>query len=102
MFDRVNNLFERYNIQWDHCMGICLDNTNTNIGERNSIKSQASQNNDDLITAGCPCHILHNASSKARDTFNNITGFDISNHCVDLYYWFNKFDKCALKEYYDF
>ena len=41
MFDRVSNLFERYNIQWDHCMGIGLDNTNANIGERNSIKSRA-------------------------------------------------------------
>ena len=37
MFDSVNNLFERYNIQWDHCMGIGLDNTNANAGERNSI-----------------------------------------------------------------
>ena len=101
-FDRVNNLFERYNIQWDHCMGIVLDNTNANIGERNSTKSQACQKNDDIIIAGCPCHILHNAPSKASDTFNNITVFDISNHCVDLYYWFNKFDKCALKGYYEF
>ena len=33
MFDSVNNLFERYNIQWDHCMGIGLDNTNANIEE---------------------------------------------------------------------
>ena len=39
MFDSVNNLFERYNIQWDHCMGIGLDNRNAKIGERNSIKS---------------------------------------------------------------
>ena len=33
MFDSVNNLFERYNIQWDHCIGIGLENTNANIGE---------------------------------------------------------------------
>ena len=32
-FDSVSNLFERYNIQCDHCVGISLDNTNTNIGE---------------------------------------------------------------------
>ena len=31
MFDSVNNLFERFNIQWDHFMGIGLDNTNANI-----------------------------------------------------------------------
>ena len=41
---------------------------------------------------------------KASDTFNNITGFEISDHCVDLYYWFDKSSKCkcALKEYYEF
>ena len=46
MFDSMNNLFERYNIQWDHCMGIGLDNTNANIEEQNSIKSRACQKND--------------------------------------------------------
>ena len=37
-----------------------------------------------IIIAGCPCHTFHNASSKTSNTFNNITGFDISDHCVDL------------------
>ena len=32
MLNSLNNLFERYNIQWDHCLGIGLDNTNVNIG----------------------------------------------------------------------
>ena len=85
-------------------MGIGLDNANANIGETNSIKSRAREKNDYIITAGCPCYIFHNASNKASNTFNNITGFDISNHCVDLHYWFDKSSKCkcALKEYYDF
>ena len=57
-----------------------------------------------IIIAGCSCHIFHKASSKASDTINNTTGFDISDHCVDLYYCFDKSikHKCALKEYYDF
>ena len=81
-----------------------MENTNASIGERNSIKSQASQKNDNIIMAGCPCHILQNASSKASDAFNSITGFEISNHCVDLYYWFDESSKCkcALKEYHGF
>ena len=45
MFDSVNNLFERYNVHWDHCMGIGLDNTNANIGERNFVKARARQKN---------------------------------------------------------
>ena len=56
-----------------------------------------------IIIADCPCRIFHNTSSNAGNTFNSITGFDISDHCVDLYYWFEKSSKCkcALKEYYD-
>ena len=51
MFDSVNNLFDRYNIQWDHCMGIGLNSTNANTGKRNSIKSRARQKNDNIIIA---------------------------------------------------
>ena len=52
-----------------------------------------------MIIADCPYHIFHNKSSKASNT-----GFDISDHCVDTYYWFDKSSKCkcVLKEYYDF
>ena len=46
MLNSLNNLFERYNIQWDHCLGIGLDNTNVNIREQNFIKSQAHQKNN--------------------------------------------------------
>ena len=60
--------------------------------------------NDNIIIAGCPCYILHNAFSKAGDAFNKTTGFDMSDHCFDLYYWFNKSSKrkCTLKECYKF
>ena len=80
MFDNKNNLFEWYTIQWDHFIGIGLDNRNANIRERNSIKYRARQKNDNIIIAGCVCH-----------TFNNITGFDKPSR-----------RKCALKEYYEF
>ena len=70
MLDSRNNFFEQYNIQWDHCMGIGLENMNANIGEWNSIASHVCQKNNITITS-CPCHILHNASSKASEkTFN--------------------------------
>ena len=104
MFDSVNNQFEENGISWDHCMAIGLDNTNANIGQRNSIKSRAREKNPEIIIAGCPCHILHNASCKGSIAFSKCTGFDITDHCVDLYHWFDKSSKRKniLKEYYDF
>ena len=65
-------------------MVIDLDNTNANIGEHNFIKSRTQEKNDNIIIAECPCHILHNTSSKPGDAFNKTTGFDISDHCVDI------------------
>ena len=85
-------------------MAIGLDNTNANIGKRNSIKSRAKQKNNDIVIAGCPCHILHNASGKAGSCFSEVMGFDVEDHCVDVFYWFDKSSKRKniLKEYYDF
>ena len=60
--------------------------------------------NESIIISGCPCHILHNAASKAGGDFAAVTGFDVEDHCVDNYYWFDKSSKrkSILKEYYEF
>jgi hypothetical protein len=78
-----------------------LDNTNVDIGDHNSIKSRTTEKNEDIIIAGCPCHILHNAAGKVGIAFSEITGFDIEDHCVDVFYWFDKSSKrkSILKEY---
>jgi hypothetical protein len=104
MFQSVDELLDRNSIDWDHCVAIGLDNTNVNIGDHNSIKSRAKEKNEDIIIAGCLCHILHNAAGKAGTAFSEITGFDIEDHCVDVFYWFDKSSKrkSILKEYYEF
>ena len=57
--------------------------------------------NNKIIIVGCPCHILYNASEKAGSSFSDEVGFDIEDHCVDLFYWFDKSSKSQsiLKEY---
>ena len=104
MFQSVDELLEGNSIDLDFCVAIGLDNTKVNIGDHNSIKSRAKEKNEDIIIAGCPCHILHNASGKAGTAFSEVTGFDIEDHCVDVFYWFEKSRKrkSILKEYYEF
>ena len=104
MFESVDNLLTKNDIRWDYCMAIGLDNTNVNIGEHNSIKTRAKEKNEDIVIAGCPCHILHNASSKAAMAFSEVTGFDVEDLCVDVFYWLEKSSKrkSILKEYYQF
>ena len=81
-----------------------MDNTNANIGDRNSLKTRARAKNEDIIIAGCPCHILHNASGKASEAFFAETNFDVTDHSVDLFHWFEKSSKrkSILKVYYEF
>ena len=103
-FDSVNTLFEKFGLSWHNVTGLGLDNTNSNIGARNSIKQRALEKNTNIFINGCPCHILHNAASKANSEFSKISGFDLEDHSVDLYYWFDKSSKrkSALLEYYEF
>ena len=42
---------------------------------------------------GCPCHVVHNTTIKAAETFQSVTDFDVEDMMVDLYNWFDKSTK---------
>eukprot|EP00794_Sanderia_malayensis_P013387 gene13387-14760_t len=102
MFASSNQQLEKHDLSWNMVSAIGVDNTN--IGAHDSIKSRAVEKNPEIVISGCPCHILHNAASKAADAFAVVSGFRVKDHCVDLFYWFDKSSKCKsiLKEYYEF
>jgi len=90
VFDKIDFTLTTRGISWSNCIALGLDNTNTNIGQRNSIKSRAVIKNSAIYVVGCPCHIIHNTPQKAAKAFNEETGFDVEECCVDHYYWFDK------------
>ena len=104
LFNSVDVQLEYNDISWDYCTSIGVDNTNVNIGEQNSIKSRALLKNNRIIMVGCPCHILHNAFEKTGSSFSDEVGLDIEDHCVDLFYWFDKSSerKSILREKNEF
>ena len=53
---------------------------------------------------GCPCHIAHNTAGKEADAFESVTGFDVDDLVIDVFYWFNKSTKrkSNLSDYCDF
>ena len=85
-------------------MSVGLDNTNTNMGIRNSLKTRILSENAQTFIAGCNCHLAHLAAGKEGDAYAAITKFDCENHKVDLYYFFKRSTrrKGILKEYMDF
>ena len=78
---------------WDYCAALGLGNTNVNIGVFNSIKIRARVKNENLIVKRCPCHMLHNLAEKAGLDFTDVSNFNVSDHCLDLYHWFHKSSK---------
>ena len=93
IFDAIQNSLERYGIPWDNCIAFGVDNTNSNIGAKNSIKSRVTALNPSIYFVGCPCHIVHNAAQQATEVLGEMSGVDIEGCCVDHYYWFDKSTK---------
>ena len=60
--------------------------------------------NPACFVAGCSCHLVHLAARRGGKAFANVTGFDIEEHQVDLYYYFNLSTrrKGILQEYMEF
>lgn len=104
IFQHVDALFQKYEISWHSVTGLGVDNTNVNIGAHDSIKSRVLGKEPNVFVAGCPCHMLHKAAAKGATAFADATGFDLEDHCVDLFYWFDKSTKRKgiLKEYCEF
>ena len=75
MFTSIENQLRKNELSWDMVTSIGLDNTNANIGNHNTIKSRALERNPEIVISGCPCHILHNAASKAADAFAAVSDF---------------------------
>lgn len=104
LFQAIDNNFIGDSIDWKNVIAVGLDNTNVNMGCNNSIKTRILDKNPDSFIAGCNCHLSHLAASKGADAFSSVTGFDIEDHEVDIYYYFSKSTKRKgiLLEFLDF
>ena len=104
LFEAIDSNFTRDSISWANTVAVGLDNTAVNMGCNNSIKVRVLEKNSNCFIAGCNCHLLHLAASKGADAYYQVTGFDVEDHSVDIYYYFSKSTKRkgVLMEYFDF
>ncbi len=104
LFDAIEEKLLKEGVSLENCISIGLDNTNSNVGEHNSVKSRVLENNPNCFIAGCSCHLAHLAAGKGVAAYASVSGFDIEDHQVDLYYYFKKSThrKGILQEYLDF
>ena len=66
LFDAIDVQFIKDGIDWENLVCIGLDNTNTNMGNKNSVKSRVLDKYSDCFIAGCNCHLSHLAACKGR------------------------------------
>ena len=71
---------------WMHCSSISVDNTSTNIGIQNSLKTRIIVRNEAIYFSGCQCHIIHNSEKKGGEAFEKTCGFDVEDLVIDLFY----------------
>ena len=70
---------------WDSGSAIGVDNSNANIGNHNCTRTLVLRGNVEMAIAGCPYCIMCNAGDKAGEAFTSTLGFDIEDHCVNLF-----------------
>ena len=104
LFTAINDVFKSDDLDWDNVVSVGLDNTNTNMGSRNSLRTRILAENPQTFIAGCNCHFAHLAVGKGGEAYVSVTEFDCEDRQVDLYYFFKRSTrrKDILQEYMDF
>ena len=88
IFNAIDRCMTLFDVPWSNCVAVGVENTNVNMGNRHSIKTNQSINQS--INQ---CHVVHTTSAAAASAFTEATGFDVSDILVDLYYWFDHSSK---------
>lgn len=93
IFGKMDEVLQHHGVCWENCVSVGVDNTSVNLGKRNSIMTRVKEKNPSVCLNGFPCHIVHNITCKAGESYARVTGFDVDDFCVDIYYWFDKSTK---------
>ena len=93
IFNEIDSKMTENAVSWSNCVGFSVDNTSVNMRAHNSILSRVLTKNPSCYFMGCPCHIVHNTAHKGAEAFTSVTGFDVGDFCVDLFYYFDKSTK---------
>ena len=67
LFENIPSALRSNEIDWSNCVRLSLQNTSSNLGRRNSIKTRVQEVNNLIFINGCPCHIVHNTGNKGAE-----------------------------------
>ena len=104
LFNKTDEAFSKDGIDWCNVISCVLDNTNSNMGCKNSLKSRILEKNSSCFVAGCNCHLVHLSAGKGGQAYQSISSFSCEDHQCDLYYFLKGSSrrKGILTEYLEF
>ena len=75
LFEAIDGTLTKDGLDWDNIVSVGLDNTNANIGKKNSIKSIIPEKNGSCFIVCC-CHLSHLAAGRGGSAYSAVSGFD--------------------------
>ena len=84
----------------DDIAAYCGDNASVNYGRHHSVFQLLKKENNDILPANCPAHILHNCAKRAIDALS----IDVESFVLKVYNHFSSSAKrtAVLKEFFSF
>ena len=85
MFKSVDDLFSKFDLNWEYITSIGVDNTNSNVGQHNLIASRAKEKTKKLylLVVCAMCYIT--LQEKLQKNLP-VSRFDFKDHCVSLFF----------------
>ena len=104
LFNKIDETLSKDGVDWCNLISSGLDNTNANMGSKNSMKSRILEKNSSFFGAGCNCYLVHLVADKRGQAYESISSFSCEDHQCDLYYFFKGSSrrKGILTEYLEF
>ena len=96
LFEMINQTLCQFGISWKTALQ-CRLTIHLSICEGITSSWQNFEYNPAIYINGCPCHSLHNTTSKASEKFTEVVGFDVEDFLVDIYYWLDKSTKLQVQ-----
>ena len=89
IFTKLDAALTKHSLDWSRCVRFSVDNTNVNVGKRNSIMTRVLERSKSVYFMGCPCHIIHNFAGCSSEAFVEAVKCDLEDMAVDVYFWFD-------------
>ena len=79
---------ETFSLDWDNCVTYSSDNTNSMIGQRNSLlqEIQGVECDQKTFAVGCLCHLGHLSAGKG----DNKLSVNVENFVIDIHHNFRR------------